>query len=226
MKFRSMTLKFGIINNLSIYKKYGIYIYIFILPLIYYMKYLESKYDDKIQSIISLEAKFNTRYTPEQISNEFTNKFEFMDSNYKSSRAMYPDKELTGVTFEYKNISGKIYANRIEIMMRDYNFEKIYSMINSWFEQTNMQIPEQDEFYVKAIILEDIDDDRIYLDSSKVADGKPLNHKFQHNKSDINSKIHEFIDFVFIEFSDSKINNDLAIKCFDDIIEHEYIIIE
>lgn len=191
------------------------------------MNYLKSRQNKNITCRITLEAEFDDTYKPDILVDEFTNKFDFMNPHRKSSRSLWPDKELVGVKFETKDISGNIYMNKIKIDIHTYDFNKIYSKLSNWFEQTNVSIPDENKFYVGNIIINHIDDDaKVFVDSSKYKANETLQYTFKHDKSNKNIKIHNFMNVVYIEFTFLKIHIVDAIKCFDEIIEEEYIIVE
>lgn len=180
------------------------------------MEYLKSKDNENINLTIMLIANFNTNYTPKQLSNELSNG-DYIVDNYKSSRSMYPDKELVGVKFDKRGISGEIYSDKIKIKLSFYDTNKMYSILSNWFSNTNIKIPPKDKFYIQSIIISSKTKE-IYLDDTKTKHGTRV-----FEETDVTAVIRELADFIFIEFDDIEINK--GKQLFESVFDEEYIII-
>jgi len=186
------------------------------------MNYITSKNDEKVEIRYELEAKIDTQYTGEEISNILTDKFEFMDIESKSSRSMYPDFEIVGASFEYKDSSGTIYPDKIDINTK--NFNNIYEVVSNWFQEVSLNIPDKTKFSVEYISIESLDDTTgVHIDASKI----PVNYlsDFKQDNKQIEKRLHQLQDFVYIDLFGLDLNIYDAMKTIDDILDKEYILI-
>lgn len=121
----------------------------------------------------SFKSQLNKSYDPEYLRSEFEN-INCFEPYRISNRSIWPNKKLVGVEFDPidSKFKGEIRSDTIKLTVKDIDsFEKSYDKLQEWFDQTDIMLPEQDEFLCTTYaFLVDNDDYKLTTDDTKCAE--------------------------------------------------------
>jgi hypothetical protein len=132
------------------------------------MKYLEK--NDNYRIRITVESGNLSVTDSEVIKKELIHKSDRIEPCYKSSRSMWPNQELIGVSIsESDKFSGKIMEEKFKLSIDNYkDFENVYRQLEKWLTGTKIDLPRKESFRVTGFTFVSTADDMVVVyDSSK-----------------------------------------------------------
>lgn len=99
----------------------------------------------------------------EVIRDELEDTSERIDPCHKSSRSMWPEKELMGVSIDKSEyFSGKITADKFEISIDSYkDFDRAYKQLKMWLSDSKVEVPQKQSFRVTGFTFLPTDEDEV-----------------------------------------------------------------
>lgn len=134
--------------------------------------------------LIGAEFVADTQFftSPEELVDDFVTESNPLERSTHSSRAMWPETELDGVKFDIDSPSfkGEIRPSFVKIRIDDIRAkEEVFQRVRGWFENTELDFPEQAEFDVESMwcVMED-DSLGLTIDGTKCTEGSLMGCKY------------------------------------------------
>lgn len=201
------------------------------------MRYIQNSSDYQLH--ITVESTDSPVTDPELIRDELTDQSRYIKPAHKSSRSMWPEEELIGVSIDGPDgLSGKITNRKFKLSVDEYeNFGEAYEKLKHWLADTRIELPQKNSFKVTGFTFLSSEDQVVATyDTTKTEEVDELfGHIYESGGIRSNySMIQGMVTFTFIEPNDgvsfnkfedyleSIINKELVIVgAEEDIIESE-----
>ena len=191
------------------------------------MEYIENSTDYQLH--VTVESTNNSVSSPELVKDELKDQSKHIEPSRKSSRSMWPDTELVGVSIDDSNeLSGKITDRKFKLSIDDYStFDQCYEQLKKWLSGTKIDLPQKDSFKVTAFTFTSSEDGTVVTYDTTKTDEKDaiLGYVYEYNGIKSNySMIQGMVSFMFTDP-----DNGVSLNKFEDyvnsIVNHELVII-
>lgn len=190
------------------------------------MKYIEKDTDYRLR--ITVESK-EISIDPSVIKDELVGISDRIEPCYKSSRSMWPEQELIGVSInESQMFSGKITRDKIKLSINNYvDFDNVYEDLKNWLVDTKIDLPNKQTFRVTGFTFCSTEEDKIVVsDSTKSIKKDELFgniHEYNNMRSNY-SMIQGMVTFSIIDPENGMLISDFE-NYIDAIIDQNIIVV-
>lgn len=153
------------------------------------MRYVENTDEVNIKATYTFTGNFPDSET---IVSELIDKSDKIKRKQTSNRAMWPDQELVGISFDFENAEGHISSTEIRVSVdRIDDFDKYYNIIDEWTSDTSINMPDESRFKIDSVIFSAKKENKgLTYDPSKCHDRTNIGTCIYESKNIKSSYIH------------------------------------